>query len=170
MILQKVCLVGVFATGKTCLVRRFVHAAFSDRYLSTVGVKVDRKPLTIDGVDLNLLLWDLEGRDHDRDISPSYLGGAHGVIYVADGTRADTVRQLGELAAVVRAAAGDVPSVVAVNKADLTDQWVVGPEDLDRLAGTSQVVRPTSAKTGEGVNELFEALGRALLARQGKRV
>ena len=85
MIQKKICMVGVAGTGKTCLVQRFVHSIFSPRYLSTVGVKIDRKPVTVAGQLVTLLLWDLEGRDDQRDVSTSYLRGAHGLIYVVDG-------------------------------------------------------------------------------------
>ena len=43
MIQKKVCMVGVFGTGKTSLVQRFVHSIFSERYLRPSGVKIDRK-------------------------------------------------------------------------------------------------------------------------------
>src|SRR4026207_1206500 len=47
MIQKKVCMVGVFATGKTSLVQRFVHSLFSTKYHSTVGVKIDRKQVQV---------------------------------------------------------------------------------------------------------------------------
>ena len=75
MIQKKVCMVGLFGTGKTSLVQRFVHSMFSERYLSTVGVKIDRKPLELDGDQLTLVLWDLAGRDGHEDITTSYLRG-----------------------------------------------------------------------------------------------
>ena len=37
----KVCVLGDFAVGKTSTVARFVHNEFSDKYLTTVGVKID---------------------------------------------------------------------------------------------------------------------------------
>ena len=41
VIQKKICMVGVFGTGKTSLVQRFVHSLFTDKYHSTVGVKID---------------------------------------------------------------------------------------------------------------------------------
>ena len=111
MIQKKVCMVGVFGTGKTSLVQQFVHSMFSERYLSTVGVKIDRKPLELDGTALTLVLWDLAGRDKHEDITSSYLRGAHAVLYVADGTRKETCDQLPELRALARTrSAGDAAS------------------------------------------------------------
>ncbi len=158
MIQKKVCMVGFFATGKTCLVRRFVHAKFSEKYLTTVGVKIDRKEVAVDGQAVNLLLWDLEGRDGVQDLQVSYLRGASGVIYVVDGTRRETCERLKELRHAVRASVGDMPAVVALNKADLTDQWALTDADTGALAALPWKVLTTSAKTGDGVEEAFQWL------------
>ena len=168
MIQKKVCMVGLFGTGKTSLVQRFVHSLFSERYLSTVGVKIDRKEVELDGTSLTLVLWDLAGRDGHEDITPSYLRGAHAILYVADGTRRETCDQLPELSALAREAAGEVPAVLALNKCDLRDQWALGAADEEALAGAWDLVR-TSAKTGEGVEEAFRRLGRATLATREAR-
>jgi small GTP-binding protein len=164
MIQKKVCLVGVFGTGKTCLVQRFVHSIFSAKYHSTVGVKIDRKSLTVGDTAVALLLWDLAGRHDDEDISPTYLTGAHGILYVVDGTRRETLEQVFELHELARSAAGDVPSVVALNKNDLTDQWCLGPAEIEGLAKERWHPVRTSAKTGEGVEATFAWLARAMLA------
>jgi len=167
MLQKKVCMVGLFSTGKTCLVQRFVHSIFSPRYLSTVGVKIDRKTVAVDGGDVNLLLWDLEGRDGEHDVSTSYLRGAHGIIYVVDGTRRETLDQIFELRDLVRGAVGDVPSIVALNKIDLTDEWSLGPADDKALSAHPWHAVRTSAKTGEGVEAAFAWLARATLAPGG---
>jgi len=155
VIQKKVCMVGFFATGKTSLVRRFVHSKFADKYLSTVGVKIDRKEVAVDGNGVNLLLWDLEGRDGVQDLQTSYLRGSSGIIYVVDGTRRETYERVHELRESVRGAVGEVPAVVALNKADLADQWALTDGDRDALAGLAWHVFTTSAKTGDGVEEAF---------------
>ncbi|MGH7579250.1 MAG: Rab family GTPase [Gemmatimonadales bacterium] len=163
MIQKKVCMVGLFGTGKTSLVQRFVHSMFSERYLTTVGVKIDRKVVEIDGANLTLVLWDLAGRDGQEDITTSYLRGAHAILYVADGTRRESCDQLSELRALAREAAGDVPGVLALNKVDLVDRWMLRRQDEEALEGEWDMVR-TSAKTGAGVEEVFRKLGRGTLA------
>ena len=168
MIQKKVCMVGVFGTGKTSLVQRFVHSMFSERYLSTVGVKIDRKPIQLDGADLTLVLWDLAGRDGHEDITTSYLRGSHAVLYVADGTRRETCDQLPELRALVRQAAGEVPEVLALNKSDLKERWALSVGDEQALSKAFDLVR-TSAKTGDGVEETFLRIGRATLTTKEAR-
>jgi hypothetical protein len=154
MIQKKVCMVGVHGTGKTSLVQRFVSSVFSERYLSTVGVKIERKPLDLDGTPVTIVLWDLAGRDGQEDITTSYLRGAHAILYVADGTRKETCDQLGELR--------------ALNKIDLTDRWALDGRYEESLAGAWDLVR-TSAKSGTGVEEAFQRLGRATLAAKEAR-
>ena len=97
------------------------------------------------------------------------LRGPQGWLFVvADGTRKETCDQLGELRALGREAAGEVPELLALNKSDLVDQWALGPEDEQALASAWEMVR-TSAKTGAGVEEAFQRLGRATLAAKEAR-
>jgi small GTP-binding protein len=163
MIQKKVCMVGVYGTGKTSLVQRYVHSIFSAKYHSTVGVKIDRKAVQVGDTPVNLLLWDVEGRTDEQEIPASYLRGAHAVFFVADGTRRDTFDQLFDLREHARAATGDVPSIVALNKADLKEQWLVTPADTAKLIGGGFHVLTTSAKSGEGVEDAFRLLAVATM-------
>ena len=57
MMQKKVCLLGTFAVGKTSLTDRFVESIFSDRYRTTVGVRICKKPLEVDSQPLNLIIF-----------------------------------------------------------------------------------------------------------------
>lgn len=167
MLQKKICMVGMFGTGKTCLVQRYVHSIFSAKYLTTVGVKIDRREVQANGQPVMLVLWDLEGRDETRNINPSYLKGAHGVLYVVDGTRRDTFDKLFELHDLVTSTLGDVPGVVALNKSDLTDQWQLKPADDRKLEAAGFISLLTSAKSGVGVEAAFQRLADATVASTG---
>lgn len=162
MLQKKICMVGVHGTGKTCLVQRFVHSIFSPRYLSTVGVKIDRKEVVAGGETMMLLLWDLEGRDSSRDVNPSYVKGAHGIIYVVDGTRRETFDQAFEIRELVTGHIGQVPSVMALNKVDLADEWKLTPADDTAVKARGLHHVRTSAKSGEGVEATFQWLAEAM--------
>ena len=164
MIQKKICMVGVFGTGKTCLVQQYVHSIFSVKYLSTVGVKIDKKEVQVGDQKITLMLWDLEGRDGTHDVSASYVRGAHGVIYVADGTRRDTLDQIHDLRQMVGGVVGDIPSVVAMNKVDLVDQWQLTDEDEEAAGVRGLQPFKTSAKTGRNVEATFQWLAEATLA------
>jgi len=167
MIQKKVCMVGVFGTGKTSLVQQFVHSIFSVKYHSTVGVKIDRKVVDVAGTPVSLVLWDVAGRDETQEIPASYLKGSHAIIFVADGTRRETVDQLASLRELARSAAGEVPSIVALNKADLKEQWVLTDRDEAALSAQGWERLRTSAKTGEGVEATFAWIARASLRAAG---
>ena len=163
MIQKKVCMLGGFAVGKTSLVARFVSSIFSEKYLSTVGVKVDKKVLSEDGHDVTLMLWDIYGQDDFQTVQHSQLRGMAGYLLVVDGTRRatlDTARLLRDRA---REVAGDVPFVVVLNKADLSSQWEIDDVTIFKLAEEGWRVLKASAKTGEGVEHAFHALTRAML-------
>ncbi len=155
MIQKKICMVGVFGTGKTSLVQQFIYSKFSDKYHSTVGVKIDRKEVDIAGTQVNLLLWDLAGHDRFQSVQSSYLRGSSGIFFVADGTRRETLTELAGLRTMVLETLGTVPTVIAINKADLENQWQVTQDDFYSLLGEGCHVLKTSAKTGLGVNQAF---------------
>jgi 50S ribosomal subunit-associated GTPase HflX len=90
------------------------------------------------------------------------------VLYVADGTRRETCDQLPELQALVREAAGEVPEVLALNKSDLKERWALSTGDEQALSKAFDLVR-TSAKTGDGVEEIFLKIGRATLITKEAR-
>ncbi len=79
MISKKVCLLGGFAVGKTSLVARFVHGVFSEKYLTTIGVKIDKRSMTVDDDELDLVIWDIYGEDDYQRVRMSYLRGASGL-------------------------------------------------------------------------------------------
>ena len=59
-------MLGAASVGKTSLVRRFVESIFSEKYQATIGVKIDRKLVELDGAQVSLLLWDFQGEDEFR--------------------------------------------------------------------------------------------------------
>jgi len=166
MIQKKICMVGMFGVGKTCLVQQFVHSIFAARYLSTVGVKIDRKDVKSGDQDVRLMLWDLEGRDGVRDVNGSYVRGAHGIIYVVDGTRRETVDQIFDIRDNVLREVGEVPSVIALNKIDLKEDWKMRAGEEEDLASRGLHLVRTSAKTGEGVEETFQWLADATVTQE----
>src|SRR6266403_3754615 len=162
MIQKKVCMVGTSGVGKTSLVAKFVHSMFSDKYLTTVGVKIDKKTVSVDGVEMMLMIWDLAGDDDYQRLQSSYLRGTSGYLLVADGTRKITLDQAIEIQSRVGEAAGPLPFLLALNKADLNSQWEIDDARTANLAARGWKSFRTSAKDGAGVEEAFVELGRMM--------
>jgi len=158
MIQKKICMLGATGVGKTSLVSRFVLSMFSDTYLTTIGVKVDKKTMSVDGTDITLMLWDIYGEDEFQTVRTSYLRGAAGYILVADGTRQRTLDTARELQSRATAVVGNVPFVLVLNKADLAAEWRVDDRALWKMAEDGWTLVKTSAKTGDGVEEAFRKL------------
>ena len=56
-----------------------------------------------------------------------------------------------------------MPFILLINKLDLINEWEVKDPDLAALSEKGWQVVATSAKTGVGVNETFQALGQRTL-------
>ena len=167
----KICLVGEGAVGKTCLIRRFIHDQFDDRYISTLGAKVSKKELVVDAdgeqVNVDMTIWDIMGEKGFRELlKEAYFHGAQGVLAVCDITRTETLTDLDEWVAAVVKVTGQIPVEFLANKADLKDQQVVTAEDLESAAKTHDApFLFTSAKTGENVEQAFANLAKMISAR-----
>ena len=169
---KKVCLLGDFAVGKTSLVRRFVYDLFSDKYISTIGVKVSRKTVVVprahDLVELTMMLWDLGGSEEFDQMRASYLRGSSGAVLVCDLTRPDTLERLRTYTDELLSVCPRVRMTLAANKCDLTDQQRLTLVEVEAFAG--ELGAPfyvTSARTGEEVESLFRQLGQLLVEPGG---
>jgi small GTP-binding protein len=162
MLQNKICMLGGFGVGKTSLVSRFVSSIFSDRYLTTVGVKIDKKKVSLDSGEMTLMLWDIYGQDEFQTVRDSYLRGATGYLLVADGTRYSTLDTAVVLQKRAESVIGRVPFLLLLNKRDLDREWQVDEQTLLTLADQGWRVVKTSAKTGEGVEDAFTTLAREM--------
>ncbi len=155
---KKICVLGGFGVGKTSLVKRYVESIFSETYLTTVGVKIDKKSVDLSGRTVNLILWDIAGEDDVSSVRLSYVRGAAGYILVADGTRRATLEVALSLRRRVEAESGPLPFVLLLNKNDLKEQWAIPEEELEELRRSGWWARSSSARTGEGVEDAFKDL------------
>jgi small GTP-binding protein len=137
---------------------------FTGRYLTTIGVRVDRKILQVGGRELQLLIWDLAGEDRFQSVEPAYLRGASGYLLVADGTRRKTLDQALILHERARAEIGPAPFSLLLNKSDLEAEWELDPESLEKPRSEGWRIVRTSALTGDGVEAALRTLAEDLVA------
>ena len=158
MMQKKICMVGAFAVGKTSLVARFVESIFSEKYHTTVGVKISKKALQVGDQEWHLILWDLAGEDEFLQIRTSYLRGSAGYLLVVDGTRRATLDTALSIQQRIVDTVGNIPFVVLFNKSDLTNEWEIANDAFEELSHKDWSWLKASAKTGEGVDEAFLTL------------
>jgi len=160
---KKICTLGTSAVGKSSLVARFVKGIFSENYLTTIGVKIDKKSVSLKGQKVDLLIWDLNGEDRFQKLSRNYLRVTAGYLLVVDGTRRSTLDAALALHHKAQATVGTVPSVVLINKSDRKEEWEIEDADLNDLQSRGWTVQETSAKTGSGVEKAFANLAQKIV-------
>lgn len=160
MLSKKVIITGSFGVGKTSLFNQFIFNRFSDKYLTTIGVKVNKKTLNISGQELSMLLWDVAGEVSQDKVPKSYFLGSSGIIYVFDLSRPSTYKNIGKDIAYLKDLVPGASLRIVGNKLDL-----VTKEELENIK--TIISEPwnilTCAKTGENVESLFMNLGSELL-------
>lgn len=167
MISKKVILTGSFGVGKTSLFNKFLYNRFNEKYMTTIGVKVDKRIVNINGSELSMLLWDIAGEVSQDKVPHSYFLGASGIIYVFDLTRPSTFLNMETDIKYLTTLLPDVSLKIVGNKVDL-----ITPEHLTSLK--TELPLPydilTSAKTGDHVEDLFYALGEDLIRNAATQI
>lgn len=165
VIQKKVCLLGDFGVGKTSLVARAVKNEFPEKYLTTVGVKMDTKSVSVSNeLDVKVILWDIAGDSVLNSKASSYVRGSAGFIFVADGTRMNTLTSVLQIKMEANRLLGELPCVLLINKHDLIDQWDVCEATLKDIQAHGWQIFYTSAKTGENVELALTTLAQNLVA------
>ncbi len=167
----KILMMGDFGCGKTSLVRRFVENSFSEDYLSTIGVSLSKKTVTVEcneELSALMIIWDIEGDTAFRSMTKQYIMGAHGVIVVGDLTRSDTLESIDRHLKTCREHDPEMPVCIALNKKDLPHDDPAERLEAFRTKNGVVSLHQTSAKTGDDVEQLFEDLLRAVFKRMDK--
>jgi len=180
---RKLVIVGDGACGKTCLLIVFSKGKFPEVYVPTVFENYVAD-VEVDGKHVELALWDTAGQeDYDR-LRPLSYPDSHVILICFAVDSPDSLDNVQEkwIAEVMHFCSG-LPTILVGCKKDLRRD----PKTIEELRKVSQ--RPVtseegqaiaqkigakhylecSAKTGEGVREVFQFATRAALLRPHKR-
>jgi len=166
----KFVLLGEMSTGKTCMVLRLVRDEFTERVESTIGAAFLVHKMNVDGKNIKLEIWDTAGQERFKSLAPMYYRGASAAIIVYDITKQssfDTMtRWVDELK---QRAPPNIVLGIAGNKIDLENQRTVPRETVEKylseqLADKNPVYHECSAKTGQGIRDLFEDICKRLIS------
>ncbi|XP_041361822.1 ras-related protein Rab-32-like isoform X2 [Gigantopelta aegis] len=129
--LYKILVIGELGTGKTSIIKRYVHQFFSQHYRATIGVDFALKVLNWDADTLiRLQLWDIAGQERFGNMTRVYYKEAVGAFVVFDVTRASTFELVtkwkNDLDSKVQLPDGSpVPCVLLANKCDQAKEGLV---------------------------------------------
>ena len=161
---RKVCLLGASGVGKTSLVRRFVEREFDEEQRSKLPTAIVKGALELGDISLEMMLWDPAGVETWGQYNRSFISGASGLAFVVDATKPRTLDHLLEAQTRGRGFIGSRPSVLIVNKIDLTADFAITKPQLEAAGKLNWYIAQASAKSGYNVDESFERLGKMMLA------
>ncbi|CAF1673557.1 unnamed protein product [Adineta ricciae] len=167
--LFKVLVIGELATGKTALVKRYVHNFFSEHYRATIGVDFALKIVKYDDdTVIRLQLWDIAGQERFGNMTRVYYKEAVGCFIVFDVTRGSTFEAVtkwkADLDNKVQLPDGNpVPCVLLANKCDLVKEGLVNDaSQMDEFCREKGFAKWFETSAKENIN--IEASARFLIS------
>jgi small GTP-binding protein len=171
-LLYKVLVVGDMGTGKTALIKKYVHDIFSPHYKSTIGVDFALKVIQWDKETIiRLQLWDIAGQERFGNMTRVYYKEAVGAFIVCDVTRNSTFEAITKWKKdiddkiKIPKTEEPIPTVLLVNKFDLIEtenntDWEETRQKLDELCKETHIIAwfETSAKTGLNIKNATDSL------------
>ena len=166
-IVYKFLLLGESTVGKTSIIIRYIENTFNDSNTSTCGVDVKHKYVSCDNNKIRLDIWDTAGQERFRGLAKNYFRGAHGFILVYDITNKDSFIKLKGWIKDAKEKINKEDSykiMVVGNKKDCENDRAVEYNNLKQFGEDNKVIfSEVSAKTGEGIDKLFNDFVHELL-------
>ena len=159
-IAYKLLLLGQSSVGKTSIILRYIENSFEESNISTCGIDLKCKYVQCDDKKIRLDLWDTAGQERFPSLMKNYFRAAHGFVLVYDITNKESFDKLQGWIKDIKETIEDVNSfkfAVIGNKKDCEKDRQVDYQILKEFAETNNFVfSETSAKTGEGIDKLFD--------------
>jgi small GTP-binding protein len=163
----RVVTIGDMSVGKTCILNRLIDQTFHENVKQTVAASYQLFVEEVNGVKLEMQIWDTAGQEKYHSLGPIYYRNSTGAVVVFDVTRTQTYQALERwIREFIEAAGSEAAIVIACNKVDEPVHEVSIADAREWAQSRGYSFFETSAKTGVGVHELFRALMEQI-ARKG---
>lgn len=156
--LVKVVLIGETGVGKSCILTRYADDEFMESFISTIGVDYRFRMIETNGKHIKMQLWDTAGQDKFRSITSAYYRSADAIAVVYDITVRDTFDRVKTWIDEVHKYSENIQIIIIGNKSDRLDRQVQYEEGFALASACSALFIETSAKTGDGVCEVFDSI------------
>jgi len=160
----KLVLLGDAAVGKSSSVERFVKDEFFEFQQPTIGAAFLTQTVALDEYIVKFEIWDTAGQERYRSLAPMYYRGAAAALVVYDITSAESFTGAKTwIEELQRQGSADIVIGLAGNKMDLETKREVPKEEAKAYAQENGCIfYETSAKTGENINHIFNAIAQKL--------
>ncbi len=165
-LLAKVVLAGDGGVGKTTLIHRYITNSFIDSTKLTIGAAFHTHEIHTRDHSVLVQIWDLGGQEQFKQmgIFDRYFKGATVTVIMFDLTRLNTLSSIPEWADLALKSS-NTKLILVGGKKDLAQGITFGLEDLEELNEKYNFVTylETSSATGEGVEEVFQAIANVII-------
>ncbi len=161
----KILILGDATVGKTSLLIRYIDNKFDEDSLSTLGVDVRYKYVTMNNKKIRLDIWDTAGQERFKNITKNYFKGANAIIFVFDVNKKKTIEKLKFwFDSSDENVSKETVKLIVGNKIDLEGSREVTFEQMKTYGQKYNMeVFEASAKTGFGIPEIFTYLVTTLM-------
>ena len=166
----KVVLFGDTGVGKSTFAEGYLSDLFKSDTTMTIGVDFKVKALIVEEKKVKLTIWNIGGEERFRFLLPTYVKNAEGGIFMYDITNYSSLSHIDDWLTIIRKRIVDLfPIILVGNKADLYEQREISSQEGIEVANSRDMDAfiECSAKTGENVKEMFVALTRLMLHKDG---
>jgi len=164
----KVTVIGDGGVGKTSLIKRFTKGNFQEDYIKTIGAQFSKYEQDIAGDECELSFWDIAGQDDFHFLRPSFYKGSQAAIIVysleKNNLGKESFKNITHWYDDLQRFCGVIPVVLFGNKVDLVNKETLNEVKMLKFVKKRNLLGYylTSAKTGESVNDAFQAIIREL--------
>lgn len=163
----KLVLIGDTDVGKSSLLIRFADDAFSESFISTIGVDFRFRTVRINKTAVKLQIWDTAGQERFRAITAAYYRGSNGIILVYDVANNDSFDNCQHWINELKKYAPDenIEILLVGNKCDRVDRTVPFSIASDYAKSLGIGYLETSAKTNLNIDAVFHQMTTSLLKK-----
>ena len=158
----KITLIGNSGVGKTSIINQYIDQTFDEANAATIGANYSEKVITKNNKEYELNIWDTAGQEKFHSVGKHFYKDAYIVCLVYDITSQDSLDQLKEIWYPDIKKYGEKYTILAVvgNKSDLYENDNLADENQAKEFAQSinAIFMLTSAKTGDGIEKLFDTL------------
>ncbi len=160
----KISIIGDGGVGKTSLINKFTKGSFEKDYIKTIGAQFSKYEKEIDGDDIKLVFWDIAGQDDFNFLHPLFYKESRACIIVysleENDLGIDSFTHIINWYNELKKYCGDIPIVLFANKVDLVDENDLSMLEIQEIVKEYNLLGYyiTSAKTGQGVIDAFNAI------------
>jgi small GTP-binding protein len=160
----KVVLLGDAGVGKTALIKRQCGEGFTLRIAPTVGNLHHRASVRVGDQVVELQIWDTAGNEQFAPLVPMYARNARAGIIVGAAVEPVSLQNVRVWRDRLLEAESNAFVVLAISKMDLATDPAITTRIQDEFASEFPHIVFTSARSGDGVNELFALVGERVAA------